>query len=264
MLGILALIAVGIILLCMWGEEGADQTPQPGQRQAQTEQEMPELDPDLAQLYDELLGEDNVGSPPSSHDMSFSMEIGGAAPRASEPVDEEAVLRGVIESMAPQQIPLTPTRPAFGETEPAPADSPPEPPASEMPLTHVVQKGETLSGISRKYYGTTARWRTILEANRDKLNDPRELRPNMKLRIPTSADTLVSAGGSSRSGTAVLNASSAGRDARTHTVQKGDTLFRIALKYYGDGARYKEVLAANRGKINGPLDLRPGMELVVP
>jgi nucleoid-associated protein YgaU len=47
-------------------------------------------------------------------------------------------------------------------------------------------------------------------------------------------------------------------------VANGDTLFRIALKYYGDGNRFKDVLAANRSVLSNPQDLRPGMKLVIP
>lgn len=49
---------------------------------------------------------------------------------------------------------------------------------------HVVEKDETLSGISRQYYGRETRWKEIFEANRDQLATERDLRPGMKIRIP--------------------------------------------------------------------------------
>jgi nucleoid-associated protein YgaU len=49
---------------------------------------------------------------------------------------------------------------------------------------YIVQRGDTLSGISQKYYGTAAKWPRILEANRDILKDPNKLQPGMKLIIP--------------------------------------------------------------------------------
>ena len=33
--------------------------------------------------------------------------------------------------------------------------------------------------------------------------------------------------------------------ARTHTIRKGDTLWSVAKKFYGDGKRWKEIAAAN-------------------
>ncbi len=49
---------------------------------------------------------------------------------------------------------------------------------------HIVQSGDTLSGISQKYYGTANKWPNILEANRNVLKDPNKLQLGMKLIIP--------------------------------------------------------------------------------
>ena len=49
---------------------------------------------------------------------------------------------------------------------------------------HIVRRGETLSGISHRYYGSPNKWRNLLAANRSCLEDPNKLRPGMKLIIP--------------------------------------------------------------------------------
>jgi 5'-nucleotidase / UDP-sugar diphosphatase len=49
---------------------------------------------------------------------------------------------------------------------------------------HVVQKGDTLSSISAKYYGSANQWRKIVNANRNNLPDPNRLVPGTKLIIP--------------------------------------------------------------------------------
>ena len=49
---------------------------------------------------------------------------------------------------------------------------------------HVVQRGDTLSSISAKYYGSARQWRKILNANRANLPDPNRLIPGSKLVIP--------------------------------------------------------------------------------
>ena len=49
---------------------------------------------------------------------------------------------------------------------------------------YVVKKGDVLSAISQRYYGTSKKWQKILDANRDTLSSPEKLRPGMKLRIP--------------------------------------------------------------------------------
>jgi nucleoid-associated protein YgaU len=49
---------------------------------------------------------------------------------------------------------------------------------------HVVEKGQTLSDIAYKYYGSTGKWQKIFEANRSLLKDANILIPGMKLIIP--------------------------------------------------------------------------------
>ena len=49
---------------------------------------------------------------------------------------------------------------------------------------HIVQKGDTLSSISAKYYGSARQWRKILTANRSNLPDPNHLVLGSKLIIP--------------------------------------------------------------------------------
>jgi nucleoid-associated protein YgaU len=53
-----------------------------------------------------------------------------------------------------------------------------------VPRIHVVVKGETLSEISYKYYGTSAGWQKIFEANRTFMKDEKNLRPGTRLIIP--------------------------------------------------------------------------------
>jgi nucleoid-associated protein YgaU len=74
---------------------------------------------------------------------------------------------------------------------PSPANSP-APSDSEIRDTnaqptqriHIIQKGDTLSSISAKYYGSANQWRKILAANRDNLPNPNRLTPGVKLIIP--------------------------------------------------------------------------------
>jgi nucleoid-associated protein YgaU len=49
---------------------------------------------------------------------------------------------------------------------------------------HVVRSGETLSDISRQYYGSADKWQKILGTNRLPISDPGKLRPGMRLIIP--------------------------------------------------------------------------------
>ena len=51
---------------------------------------------------------------------------------------------------------------------------------------------------------------------------------------------------------------------RTHVVVQGDTLYKIAQRYYGNGGRWPEILQANRDVLKDQNAVRPGMELRIP
>ena len=51
---------------------------------------------------------------------------------------------------------------------------------------HVVQRGETLSGLARRYYGNPGKWRVIYDANRGAIgHDSNRLMVGTQLVIPT-------------------------------------------------------------------------------
>lgn len=52
-------------------------------------------------------------------------------------------------------------------------------------------------------------------------------------------------------------------DNKTHTVVKGDTLWAIARKYYGNGALYPRIVEANNG-IKNPNLIYPGQVFTIP
>ena len=49
-----------------------------------------------------------------------------------------------------------------------------------------------------------------------------------------------------------------------HVVQKGDTLWKIADEYYGDGRLYTKIFEANRDVLKDPDHIKPGQELRIP
>lgn len=51
---------------------------------------------------------------------------------------------------------------------------------------------------------------------------------------------------------------------RTHVIQSGDTLYKISIRYYGTGARWRELLDANRSVLEENKPLKLGMEIVIP
>ncbi|SFW60986.1 LysM domain-containing protein [Sinomicrobium oceani] len=49
-----------------------------------------------------------------------------------------------------------------------------------------------------------------------------------------------------------------------HVVQKGETLGKIAQKYYGDSSKYNTIFKANTGQLKNPDVIHPDQELVIP
>lgn len=53
-------------------------------------------------------------------------------------------------------------------------------------------------------------------------------------------------------------------ETRTYTVVKGDCLWNIAKRYYGNGSEYMKIYNANRDKIKKPSLIYPGQVFVIP
>lgn len=57
-------------------------------------------------------------------------------------------------------------------------------PPTPAARTYTVQPGDSLSKISKEFYGDTTMYMKIFEANKDKLTDPDKIRAGMNLLIP--------------------------------------------------------------------------------
>ena len=49
-----------------------------------------------------------------------------------------------------------------------------------------------------------------------------------------------------------------------YEVVKGDTLWNIAKKYYGDGSQYTKIAEANKEQIKSPNSIQVGQVLIIP
>jgi nucleoid-associated protein YgaU len=97
--------------------------------------------------------------------------------------NEQLRTRVAIQSPGPgaaRPAPLRPNTVAAANAVAAPAEAPPVPAAK----TYVVAEGDTLTKISRKFYGTSGRWEDILKANHDILKDEKSLVVGSTLKIP--------------------------------------------------------------------------------
>ncbi len=136
----------------------------------------PTPDDDVAGFSDQPYDEAPAG--PGSGDF---FPGGSSAP---EPIAPEAAF--VDRSRASNRVePLNNAWETFRESNIAEAA---EPASGER--MHVVKSGETLTGISERYFGTQSRFLEIYRLNKKHLSSPNALRAGMTIRIP--------AGGSGR------------------------------------------------------------------
>ena len=54
----------------------------------------------------------------------------------------------------------------------------------EQDTTHLIRPGETLEGISKKYYDRRQKWRHIFRANLGRIRSPKRLKPGIRIVIP--------------------------------------------------------------------------------
>lgn len=87
-------------------------------------------------------------------------------------------------------MPNDPDKPDFSDvvsgsssTAPSPSSAPADgnAPTDRM---YIVQSGDSLSKISKKFYGDANHWKRIYEANRDVVKNPDLIQPGWTLRIP--------------------------------------------------------------------------------
>jgi nucleoid-associated protein YgaU len=61
-----------------------------------------------------------------------------------------------------------------------------KPAASSAEQHYTVVAGDTLSAISKKFYGDAKQYQKIFNANRDILTDPDHIKPGQSLKIPAA------------------------------------------------------------------------------
>ncbi len=121
-------------------------------------------------------------------------------------------------------------------------------PASAGGKTHVVSKGETLGDISKVYYGTTTKWKEIVEANPGVR--PENLKVGQSLVIPDAPASSTTGGTAAPIG------------GNTYAVKSGDTLESIAASILGKKSAWKQIVEVNPGL--EPTSLRIGQVLAIP
>ncbi len=114
--------------------------------------------------------------------------------------------------------------------------------------SYTVSEGETLWSIAEKSYNDGFKWHLIASANN--ITDPGTLSSGTKLIIPKVDKTVAMQPGSTQQTMAppTTGANPVGATSITgtsYTVVRGDSLWDIAVRAYGDGYRWTDIARVN-------------------
>jgi nucleoid-associated protein YgaU len=122
--------------------------------------------------------------------------------------------------------------------------------------THIVKKGETLWSIAEDAYGSGYNWVDI--SNTNKITNPGIINEGQELTIPDVEPKVTTVADKLASDSSFSNKISGA----TYTVVRGDSLWKIAVRAYGDGYKWVEIAKAN--KLVNPNLIHPGNILTLP
>ena len=150
-----------------------------------------------------------------------------------------------------------------------------------LPKVYVVNKGDNLTVIAKKFYGPQdgskrVNIARIFEANAEMLKSPDEIHEWQKLVIPSLTASVpdkskVSSVLASSMlekvksiGTRLLADGRRAKRSRQYVVRKGDSLWRIAAEQLGNSNRYSEIAELNADILDDEDSLIVGMRLRLP
>lgn len=144
--------------------------------------------------------------------------------------------------------------------------------APGYPKSHTVGPNDTLMGIAQQYYGTVSKWTLIYEANN--MSNRNVVVVGQKLVIPAPGSGVV-ARKQERAQTRtneqeqkpVVKKASFTRSSSpgiAYRVQSGDTLKKLASRYYNDESQWNRIYDANKGSIPSGNTLKTGEVLIIP
>jgi nucleoid-associated protein YgaU len=132
---------------------------------------------------------------------------------------------------------------------------------------YVVAAGENLWTIAEKNYKSGYNWVDIARANN--LSNPGVIHTGDKLKLPkvdqkiaTVEKTADSVKGSTPPAPPTVSMSNDKITGTTYTTVKGDTLWNIAVRAYGDGFQWQKIASANN--LSNPRLIHSGNSLKIP
>ena len=146
--------------------------------------------------------------------------------------------------------------------------------SKELPTTYKVVKGDDLWHISEKFYNSGYNYVDIVSEN--KLKNGNVIEVGVELKIPKVEPKLTAKMKAERlakqekivdekTKVAEVKSAKISIEGEKYTTVKGDYLWSIAVRAYGDGYKWSAIYNANKAKIGkNPSRLFSGIELVLP
>jgi tetratricopeptide (TPR) repeat protein len=133
-------------------------------------------------------------------------------------------------------------------------------------VLHTIQPNESISILAKKYYGDSKKFQIIAEYNQ--LEDATKVKVGQKVKVPVvegisffakAEDIITSSEKMPKpSPTEVVTVKSF----ITHTVKGGESLSKLALRYYGDYKKFP--IIARYNQLNEKVGLRVGQNIKIP
>jgi nucleoid-associated protein YgaU len=136
---------------------------------------------------------------------------------------------------------------------------------------HVVQPGENYWSIAKQHYSAGRYFGALAEYNKSRIADPKQLKPGMKVLIPSAGTLeqrfakLIQPGGpgaGQKKAKSGLSFDAHGMP--QYCVGEGDTLGTIAQRHLGRFARWEEIYNLNRDQLKTQDALKLGTILRMP
>jgi nucleoid-associated protein YgaU len=140
---------------------------------------------------------------------------------------------------------------------------------------YTVRAGDTLSKIAERYYGNAGDWQWLYHENGQTVSNPNRIYPGQTLFVPGTAPanyTLAATPESTSTRDVLVSSASKAQHAAAktaagntyYTVRAGDTLAKIAERYYGNAGDWQWLYHENGQTVSNPNRVYPGQTLFVP
>jgi len=127
-------------------------------------------------------GSSRVQSKVEKIDLKKDKEITAVKEKEPTVIEEEQKLTVEEKAFLKEKVPLIEKQEVVVEIS-----SVEEASSKEEYENYVIQKNDTLQKISRKFYGTTRKWKLIYNTNKEVVKSPDVLYPGTEIKIPPQA-----------------------------------------------------------------------------